>query len=174
MGSLWCLPWSSSLRGGSSSDLVLRLLAPPAPDGTGEEEMGRPERVRPGEAVISESDWSAKASSRFMVRGAGDEPPPPEEAGMGLGGYILFYGIYIRNLDRNRDREEADDCAIGLDWIVRVWRRRGRERYRRRKTMRRRRPCPPNRKLARVSYYCNVKGLSCPRPLPSPVFLTPF
>jgi hypothetical protein len=49
--------------------------------------MERPERVRPGEAVISESDWSAKASSRFMARGAGDEtppplPPPPEEAVM--------------------------------------------------------------------------------------------
>lgn len=53
------------------------------------EEMGRPERVRPGEAEISERDWSAKASSRFMARGGGGEgqallPPAEEveEAGM--------------------------------------------------------------------------------------------
>jgi hypothetical protein len=52
--------------------------------------------------VISESDWSAKASSRFMARGAGDEMPPPlplpppEEA--------------IMEIQRRSP-------AVGLDWI---------------------------------------------------------
>ena len=66
------------------SDL-LRLLRD-GDDGSGREEMGRPERVRPGEAEISESERSANASSRFMARGGGDEaeprPPGEEEAGM--------------------------------------------------------------------------------------------
>jgi hypothetical protein len=54
--------------------------------------MGRPERVRPGEAEISERDWSAKASSRFIARGGGGGggggdgaqalPPEGDEAGM--------------------------------------------------------------------------------------------
>jgi hypothetical protein len=50
--------------------------------------MGRPERVRPGEAEISERDRSANASSRFMARGGGGDeaqvlPPEEEDAGIG-------------------------------------------------------------------------------------------
>ena len=53
--------------------------------------MGRPERVRPWEAEISDRDWSAKASSRFIARGGGGGgggggsqalPTEGDEAGM--------------------------------------------------------------------------------------------
>lgn len=50
---------------------LLRLLGDADANGFGREEMGRPERVRPGEAEISDRDWSAKASSRFIARGGG-------------------------------------------------------------------------------------------------------
>lgn len=59
---------SAAAAGGS--DLLRRLRDADA-DGSGREEMGRPERVRPGEAEISERDRSANASSRFMARGGG-------------------------------------------------------------------------------------------------------
>lgn len=80
--------------GADGSDL-LRLLRDADADGSGREEMGRPERVRPGEAEISERDWSAKASSRFIARGGGGGggggdgaqalPPEGDEAGMVMG-----------------------------------------------------------------------------------------
>jgi len=78
----------SAAAGGGGSDLLRRLRDADA-DGSGREEMGRPERVRPGEAEISERDRSANASSRFMARGGGggDEvqvlPLEEEDAGIG-------------------------------------------------------------------------------------------
>lgn len=76
----------AAAAGGSD---LLRLLRDTDADGSGREEIGRPERVRPGEAEIWERDRSANASSRFMARGGGggDEaqalPPEDEEAGIG-------------------------------------------------------------------------------------------
>jgi hypothetical protein len=84
--------WIGGVGGGTISAAgvsdLLRLLRDDAE--LGREEMGRPERVRPGVVEISERDWSAKANSRFMARGGGGDeaqallPPRGEddEAGM--------------------------------------------------------------------------------------------
>lgn len=78
---------AAAAAAGGGSDLLRRLRDADA-DGSGREEMGRPERVRPGEAEISERDRSANASSRFMARGGGGDeaqvlPPEEEDAGIG-------------------------------------------------------------------------------------------
>jgi hypothetical protein len=81
---------AAGVAAAGGSDLLRRLRDA---DGSEREEMGRPERVRPGEAEISERDRSANASSRFMARGGGGGgaaggdaqalPPEEEEAGIG-------------------------------------------------------------------------------------------
>lgn len=96
---------------------------------------------------MAESDWSAKASSRFMARGAGDG-----EAGMGWDGIPYCWWRSKSRGGGGRTRT-CSEIGIGFD---RVWRGGDRRRWEEEPRRRRRRrrsneaglcappdPCPP-------------------------------